>query len=255
MSQLDNSWQPPQWWSLSLQSMVTFMLKSTQRSQITNACPLTKCDNLEWILTNAPSNYFIRSTKSKSNDQCTWCISDVCTLNNGTEWTHLKNILSKLTHLPWTNWPLFRRRYFRCIFLNENVQISIKISLRFLPKGPIDDIPVLVQVMAWHWPGDKPLSVPMIVEFNDAYMRHSASVSLHIWTPCDTLGVQINPNVLNCSKVTLKIWLLFLRVHILTSQHSKHFLYSWSFVLEMPVDSPNKRTEMRMVFCVFCVQY
>ena len=33
-------------------------------------------------------------------------------------------------------------------FLNENVWISIDISLKFIPKGPIDNIPVLVQIMA-----------------------------------------------------------------------------------------------------------
>ena len=35
----------------------------------------------------------------------------------------------------------------KCIFLNENVSISIKISL-FFPKVPINNIPVLVQIMA-----------------------------------------------------------------------------------------------------------
>ena len=49
------------------------------------------------------------------------------------------------------------------IFLNENVWISIKISLKFVPKGQIDNIPALVQIMAWHRPGDKPLSEPMMV--------------------------------------------------------------------------------------------
>ena len=31
-------------------------------------------------------------------------------------------------------------------------------SLRFVPKGPINKIPALVQIMAWRRPGDKPLS-------------------------------------------------------------------------------------------------
>ena len=52
---------------------------------------------------------------------------------------------------------------FKCIFLNENVWISIKNSLKFVPKGPIDNIPALVQIMAWRRLGDKPLSEPMIV--------------------------------------------------------------------------------------------
>ena len=51
---------------------------------------------------------------------------------------------------------------FKCIFLNENVYISIKISLKFVPKGPINDIPTLVQIMAWRRPGNKPLSEPMM---------------------------------------------------------------------------------------------
>ena len=52
---------------------------------------------------------------------------------------------------------------FKHIFLNENVRISIKISLQFVSKSPIKNIPTLVQIMAWHRPGDKPLSEPMIV--------------------------------------------------------------------------------------------
>ena len=52
---------------------------------------------------------------------------------------------------------------FRCIFLNENVWISINISLKFVLKGPINKIPALVQIMAWHHPRDKPLSEPMMV--------------------------------------------------------------------------------------------
>ena len=51
---------------------------------------------------------------------------------------------------------------FKRIFLNENVRISIKISLKFVPKVPIDNIPVLVQIMAWHRQGDKPISEPIM---------------------------------------------------------------------------------------------
>ena len=52
---------------------------------------------------------------------------------------------------------------FKYIFLKENVWISIKISLKFVPKGPINNIPPLVLIMAWRRPGDKPLSEPMMV--------------------------------------------------------------------------------------------
>ena len=36
-------------------------------------------------------------------------------------------------------------------------------SLKFVPNGPINNIPSLVQIMAWRRPGDKPLSAPMMV--------------------------------------------------------------------------------------------
>ena len=52
---------------------------------------------------------------------------------------------------------------FKHIFMKENVRISIKISLKFVPKSPIDNILALFQIMAWRWPGDKPLSETMMV--------------------------------------------------------------------------------------------
>ena len=47
-------------------------------------------------------------------------------------------------------------------FLNEKVQISVKISLKLGRKGPINNIPALVKIMAWHRPGHKPLSEQMM---------------------------------------------------------------------------------------------
>ena len=57
----------------------------------------------------------------------------------------------------------FADNIFKCIFLNENVWISIKISLKFVPGCRINNIPALVQIIAWRRPGDKPLSEPMMV--------------------------------------------------------------------------------------------
>ena len=57
----------------------------------------------------------------------------------------------------------FADNIFQCIFLNENVSILIKISLNFVPRGPVNNIPALVQIMAWCWPGDKPLSESVMV--------------------------------------------------------------------------------------------
>ena len=63
---------------------------------------------------------------------------------------------------PRQNGRHFPDDIFKWIFLNENVWISTNISLKFVPRGPINKIPTLVQVMAWRRPGDKPLSEPMM---------------------------------------------------------------------------------------------
>ena len=64
---------------------------------------------------------------------------------------------------PRKNERHFADDIFKCIFVNENVWIPIKISMKFVPKGPINNIPALVQIMAWRCQGDKPLSEPMMV--------------------------------------------------------------------------------------------
>ena len=70
-----------------------------------------------------------------------------------------------------TKWPPFPDDILKRIFFNENVWISINISLKCVPSGPINNIPALVQVMAPAiiWTNDG--------YFTDAYMRHSSSMS------------------------------------------------------------------------------
>ena len=92
--------------------------------------------------------------------------------------------------LQWINFNTLRLRrneqhfaddIFKRIFFNENVWISLKISLKFVPKGPIINIPTLVQIMSWRRSGDKPLSEPMMV-----------SLPTHI---CVTRPQWVNPNM------------------------------------------------------------
>ena len=64
---------------------------------------------------------------------------------------------------PRRNRRHFTDDIFKCILLNETVLILIKISLKLISKGPINNIPALVQIMAWRRPGDKPLSEPMMI--------------------------------------------------------------------------------------------
>ena len=83
------------------------------------------------------------------------------------EWGILPVILCMVNTLrPRQNGCHFADDTFKCISLDENDRTLIQISLKFVPKGPINNIPALVQTMAWCRPG--------------AYMRHSASMSKHI---------------------------------------------------------------------------
>ena len=59
-------------------------------------------------------------------------------------------LLNELNTLrPRQNGCHFPDNIFKGIFLNENVLISIKISLKFVSNSPINNIQALVQVMAW----------------------------------------------------------------------------------------------------------
>ena len=47
---------------------------------------------------------------------------------------------------------------------------SIRITLKFVPKGSIESKSVLVQIMARRWTCDKPLPEAMLTQFTDAYI-------------------------------------------------------------------------------------
>ena len=64
---------------------------------------------------------------------------------------------------PRQNGRQFADDILKCVFLIENVWISIKISLKFVSKGPIINSWALVHIMAWCRPADKPLSEPMVI--------------------------------------------------------------------------------------------
>ena len=109
-----------------------------------------------------------------------WIASDV----------DFKNTVNTLR--PRQNGHHFPDDILKWIFLNENAWISIEISLKFFPKGQINNIPALVQIMAWRRPGDKPLSEPMMVsllmhicvtrpQWVKCYWTNEASVCIYIY--------------------------------------------------------------------------
>ena len=81
----------------------------------------------------------------------------------------------------------FPDNIFKCIFLNENIWISIKISLKFVLKSPNDDIPALVQIMARHRPGDKPLSEPMMVSLLTHILNEPHTFRFNSLWPSDAI--------------------------------------------------------------------
>ena len=106
-----------------------------------------------WSLTSTTSHkissIILKSIASSANISQNWC----CSTQNG---CHFPDIM------------------FKCIFLNENVWISIKISLMCVSKGPINNIPALVQIMALHRPDNQWWALSL----ND--VKNSAEIMLKI---------------------------------------------------------------------------
>ena len=91
-----------------------------------------------------------------------------CALLNPT--TKFEKVVEIKTAVSWLNTLRPRQNcrhfadvIFRSICFNETVQMSLNISLRFVPKVRFNNTPAVVQVMAWGWAGTKQLSEPVMV--------------------------------------------------------------------------------------------
>ena len=95
---------------------------------------------------------------------------------------------------PRQNGRHFPDDIFKCTFLNENVWISIKISLKFVPGGPNNNFPALVQIMAWRRPGDKPSSelvmVSLLTHICVNQRGHQALDKITAFNTIDTVRIQ-----------------------------------------------------------------
>ena len=67
---------------------------------------------------------------------------------------------------------------FKLIFVIGDVYILIQIPLKFVAMGPINNMPTMVQIMAWCRSGDKPLSEPMMASLL-LFFTHYASTGLN----------------------------------------------------------------------------
>ena len=66
---------------------------------------------------------------------------------------------------------IFADDIFNCIYAMKMKKVPIQVSLKYVPRSPIDNEAALIQVMARRRIGDKPLSEPMLTQFSDACMR------------------------------------------------------------------------------------
>ena len=76
-------------------------------------------------------------------------------------WT--RSITFLLTHWGQDKMAAISRRHFQMYFLEWKCMNFDYNFTEVCSKGPINDIPALVQIMAWRRSGDKPLSEPMMV--------------------------------------------------------------------------------------------
>ena len=108
----------------------------------TPGCKATSYNKIAWAFLDFSKDVFCFPWSQDTSGFFHWCLNTLRPRQNG-------------RHFP--------DDIFKWISLNENIWISINISLKLVPRGPINNIPTLVQVMAWRRPGDKPLTEPIVV--------------------------------------------------------------------------------------------
>ena len=134
---------------------------------------------------------------------------------------------------------------FKCIFLNENVWFPTKMSVKFVPKGPINNILALVQIIAWRRPGDKPLSEPMRVYWG---IYVSPGLNELKW---NNNGITILHYVLISSEFcnwvpSLCLWSFFVVIDIPSLPTPSSFLFLWYWELYIVFTNSIKQVFSRM---------
>ena len=119
--------------------------------------------------------------------------------------------------------------------------IWFQISLKFVPKGPVDNKPALVQIMAWLANSRQAIVWKNADPVHDAYMRH--------WGGDELTLVVLHDNIMawDICRITGPLWGESI-AHWWIPLHDdvikwKHFPHYWLFVWAnnpSPVNSPHK---------------
>ena len=121
---------------------------------------------------------------------------------------------------PTQNGRHFRDAIFKCIFFNENVWICLNILLKFVPKVKSNNITTLIQKVAWHRPGNKPLSEPMM-----ASLLTHICVTLPQWVE---LSFEFNPyNFAHLECCDVISYISFSLVHSVKITANREFGRCW----------------------------
>ena len=124
----------------------------------TNAC--TQTHTVTHTLTHAWMCNVIKSEKVNHIEKLSQ-LSLITTSDNACRW----HVTGQPLCVALTHWVRDKMTaIFQTTFSNAFSWMKMyEFRLKFVPKGPINNIPALVQIMAWRRPGDKPLSEPMMV--------------------------------------------------------------------------------------------
>ena len=114
--------------------------------------------------------------------------------------------LGRITHSGREKWPPFSRRYFQIYFLNENVWVLTKILQKLVSKSQINNIPALVQIMAWRRPLSEPMMVSLLILARPQWVKQVLGSYLpsqcQTWCKCKYLS----PNKFSISRVNKKLF-------------------------------------------------
>ena len=127
----------------------------------------------DWVSIHTASQMgFVCCMTQVLEDAIQFC--SMCILSSDFLWIFINS------STPGQNGRHFGRRQIQRHFL-EWKWYKMRISLKFVHRSVVDNKPALVQVMAWCWIGDKPLSEPMLTHFTDAYLQHWGEMSFDWW--------------------------------------------------------------------------
>ena len=137
------------------------------------------------------------ATTSTSTTQCNYLFLDDVILLTRVLLTHwgrdemAKGVIDTIR--PKRDGQHFADDIFKCILLNENISISLRILQKYVLKVRIDSISALFQTMTWRQSDDKPLSEtkpatltcvtrPQWVKVFSIYIYINQGMRLHLWS-------------------------------------------------------------------------